>query len=162
VAVVACVALAAPSAARAAEAPRAPVPILPDALRWASPPGNAAARGAWVIGAERERGPYLFRVALERGARIPPHVHPDARSTTVLSGTLYVGFGATIDEAALVAVPAGAVYLAPAGVPHWVTAKDGPVVYQEAGSGPTGTRPCSESGACRSEAAGEPGLLRSR
>ncbi|MBP7149731.1 MAG: cupin domain-containing protein, partial [Acidobacteria bacterium] len=64
---------------------------------------------------------------------------PDERNTTVISGTVYVGFGESFDETKIVAVPAGAVYVAPAGVPHYLWAKDGDVVYQEAGVGPTGT-----------------------
>jgi quercetin dioxygenase-like cupin family protein len=116
-----------------------PAPILPEALRWFSPPGNPAVQGAWVIGAEQAAGAYLFRVKLASGARLPPHTHPDERNTTVLAGTLLVGFGATFDEARLVAVPTGGVYVAPAGVPHYLWARDGEVVYQEAGAGPTGT-----------------------
>ena len=123
--------------ARAAE----PVPVVPEALQWASPPGNPGVQGAWVVGAEARPGPYLFRVKLAAGARIPPHTHPDERSSTVLAGTLYVGFGASFDETKVVAVPTGAVYVAPAGVAHYVWAKDGAAVYQEAGAGPTGTIP---------------------
>lgn len=119
----------------------APLPILPGDLKWFSPPSNAAVKGAWVVGAEKEPGPYLFRVRLAAGARVAPHVHPDTRSTTVLAGTLWVGFGADADDAKLVAVPAGAVYVAPANVPHWVVAKDGEVTYQESGAGPTATTP---------------------
>lgn len=116
-----------------------PAPILPESLRWFSPPGNAAVQGAWVLGAEDKPGAYLLRVKLAADARIPPHTHPDARHTTVLSGTLYVGFGAAFDPARVVAVPAGAVYVAPAGIAHYLWAKDGAVEYQEAGSGPTAT-----------------------
>jgi hypothetical protein len=43
------------------------------------------------------------------------------------------------DAALLVAIPTGAVYVAPAGVPHFLEARNGAVVYQEAGVGPTGT-----------------------
>jgi quercetin dioxygenase-like cupin family protein len=118
-----------------------PAPVRPEQLTWASPPGNAAVRGAWVVGDEKATGPYLFRVRLESGARIPPHTHPDTRSTTVLSGTIHVGFGATFDEARVVAVPAGAVYVAPAGTPHYVWARDGAAEYQESGVGPTAVIP---------------------
>lgn len=93
----------------------------------------------WVVGAERRPGPYLLRVKLAAGGRIPPHTHPDACNATVLAGTLHVGFGATFDAARLVAIPGGAVYVAPANVPHYGWAKDGDVLYQEAGVGPTGT-----------------------
>lgn len=132
--------LAAAPLAAAAE-PAAPEPILPEALQWAGPPDNPKLKGAWMIGAESEPGPYALRVALLKGGRIAPHTHPDTRYTTVLSGTLYVGFGAREDDAALVAVPAGGVYVAPQGVPHYVYAKDGDVVYQEAGVGPTANIP---------------------
>ena len=116
-----------------------PLPILPDALRWIDAPGGLPLQAAWIIGAESKPEPYLIRVKLNAGGRIPPHTHPDARNSTVLSGTLYVGFGATFDEAKLVAIPSGAVYVAPAHVPHFVAAKGEAVLYQEAGTGPTGT-----------------------
>lgn len=120
---------------------RAPAPVLPEQLRWATPPGVEGVQGAWVIGTEKASEPYVLRVKLRAGARMPPHTHPDARHTTVLSGTLYAGFGERFDESAAVAVPAGAVYAAPAGVAHWVWAKDGDVEYQESGVGPTATTP---------------------
>lgn len=116
-----------------------PTPILPDTLRWLDAPGGLAAQAALILGAESKPEPYLIRVKLNAGGRIPPHTHPDARNSTVLSGTLYVGFGATFDESKLVAIPSGAVYVAPAHVPHFVAAKDEAVLYQEAGTGPTGT-----------------------
>jgi quercetin dioxygenase-like cupin family protein len=83
----------------------------------------------------------VFRVRLAQGGKIPVHTHPDTRNSTVLSGTLYVGFGDTADETRVVAVPTGAVYVAPANVPHYLWARDGDVVYQEGGVGPTATVP---------------------
>lgn len=124
-----------------ASAPLSPTPLLPDTLQWFSPPINPAIRAAWVIGAEAKPGIYALRVQLAKGGRIPPHTHPDERHSTVLSGTLYVGFGEVFDESRLVAVPTGAVYVAPANQPHYLLAKDGDVVYQEAGIGPTATVP---------------------
>lgn len=116
-----------------------PEPILPNTFRWTSPPNIPGIQGAWVLGAEQNQGLYLFRVKLESGARIPPHTHPDERNTTVLTGTISVGFGEKFDETTVVAVPAGAVYIAPANVPHYIWAKDGEAMYQEAGMGPTAT-----------------------
>jgi quercetin dioxygenase-like cupin family protein len=118
-----------------------PAPVLPEALRWFSPPNNPAVHGAWVIGAENQAGQYILRVRLAPGARLPSHTHPDERNTTVLAGTLYVGFGEVFGETRVMAVPTGGVYVAPAGVAHYVWARDGEVVYQEAGVGPTGTVP---------------------
>ena len=132
-------ALAAGLVASAGAQHGAPVVILPERLDWSGPPAIPALKGAWMVGAEGRPGPYLLRVRLATGGRIPPHTHPDERHTTVLSGTLHVGFGETFDDARVVAVPAGAVYVAPAGVPHYVWAKDGAAEYQEAGVGPTAT-----------------------
>lgn len=118
-----------------------PQPLLPDTFEWTGPPNNPALKAAWMLGAEKTDSPYLLRVRIAAGGRIPPHTHPDTRNSTVLSGTLYVGFGEKFDENRLVAVPTGGVYVAPAGVPHYLYAKDGPVEYQESGTGPTGTQP---------------------
>ncbi len=115
-------------------------PILPEQLHWTTPPDIPAVRSAWLIGSEQQSGTYAVRVRLAANGRIPPHTHPDTRYSTVLSGTLYVGLGSKFDAAALVAVPAGGVYVAPAGVAHFLWAKDGEVIYQEAGVGPTGTK----------------------
>jgi hypothetical protein len=116
-----------------------PHAVRPESLRWASPPGLEGLHAAWAIGAERSPGPYLLRVRLDERARLAPHSHPDPRITTVLHGTLFVGFGAAFDESALVAIPEGASYLAPAHVTHFAWAKEESVEYQEAGVGPTGT-----------------------
>lgn len=118
-----------------------PTPLLPDVFAWFSPPNNPAVRAAWVIGSESARGAYLLRVTIAQGGKIPAHTHPDERNSTVLSGTLYIGFGDVADESNVVAVPAGAVYVAPANVPHYLWAKDGDVTYQESGLGPTATVP---------------------
>lgn len=116
-------------------------PILPDALRWFAAPGIDGLEATWVLGAEDQPGPYLLRVRLADGGRIPPHTHPDERTTTVLSGVLHVGLGTTFDPDALVAVPAGGVYVIAAGAPHFLWARAGAVTYQESGVGPTATQP---------------------
>ena len=126
-------------ASTAAEAP-SPKVVLPERLTFTTPPTIPDLRSAYVLGAESEPGTYVIRVRLKAGGRVAVHTHPDTRYSTVLSGTLYVGFGEVADDARVTAVPAGAVYVAPANVPHFLWAKDGEVVYQEAGIGPTGTR----------------------
>ena len=115
--------------------------VLPQEMTWTSPPNNPNLQGSWALGEEKKAGPYILRVKLAPGGKIPPHTHPDERNSTVLSGTLYVGFGTTFDEKNVVAIPAGGIYVAPANVAHYVWAKDGEVVYQEAGIAPTGTIP---------------------
>jgi quercetin dioxygenase-like cupin family protein len=124
-------------ASTAAETP-APKVVLPSQLVYTTPPPIPDLSSAFVLGAEDAPGTYAIRVKLKAGGRVPLLTHPDTRYSTVLSGTLYVGFGETPD-ARMTAVPAGAVYVAPANVPHHLWARDGEVVYQEAGTGPTGT-----------------------
>lgn len=115
--------------------------VPPEALHWSTPPSMPDVQAAWVLSTEKGEGPYLLRVRLAAGARIAPHTHPDERQTTVLDGTVYIGSGGDLDEEQAVAMPAGTVYVIPAGRVHSVWAKDGPVLYQEAGVGPTSTHP---------------------
>ncbi len=117
----------------------APKPISPEKQQWISPPAVPGLRATWMLGSEKGAGLYLLRVKLARGTHVPLHTHPDERNTTVLSGTLYVGFGESFAEDKMVAVQAGSVYVAPANVPHYLWARDGEVVYQESGVGPTAT-----------------------
>ena len=117
----------------------APNPILPTDLKWSGSPTVKGAESVWVIGAADQAGIYAQRVRLAPGAIINPHVHSDERFSVVLSGTIYVGFGTEVDETKVVAVPTGGVYIAPAGVAHYVWAKDGAAEYQESGVGPTST-----------------------
>lgn len=117
-----------------------PEPVDPAARPAFSPPGQPGIRGRWVIGGEPAEGPYLLHVQLMPGVRLPPHRHPDDRVSTVLQGTLWIGFGESFDPQAAVPVPAGSSVLAPAGQAHWVWAREGEVVYQEQGRGPTATR----------------------
>jgi quercetin dioxygenase-like cupin family protein len=116
-----------------------PTPVLADDLKWAGPPDLPALKAAWMLGGEKDAGPYVLRVRLAEGGRVGVHTHPEDRVTSVLSGTLYVGFGTVFDETRVQAVPAGAIYLAPADQAHYVWARDGDVEYQENGFGPTAT-----------------------
>jgi quercetin dioxygenase-like cupin family protein len=117
----------------------APRPLVPDNFRWMSFPENPALEYAWVLGNDPKPGPYVLRVKLAAGGKIAPHTHPDERVTTVLEGTIYIGFGQSFDESKLVAIVAGAVCVIPAGVPHYVCARDRAAIYQETGVGATGT-----------------------
>jgi len=141
-----CIAALGVGALHAAPEPARPTVIDPTTLQWSSPPTIPELESAWVVGAEQAAGSYALRVKLRKGGRIPPHTHPDLRHTVVLSGSVYVGFGPKVDESAMVAVKAGEVYVAPAGVPHYVWARDGDVEYQENGRGPTATSFVSSAG----------------
>ena len=71
-----------------------------------------------------------------------PHTHPDEwRTAVVLSGTLYFGLGDKWDDAKLQARPAGTFFTEAKDAPHFVWAKDGEVIIQITGMGPSGTTP---------------------
>ena len=121
-----------------------PQPIEVENLNWISPPPVPGLKFTWVEGAELEQGLYALRVKLDHGIKIPPHINPDQRLSTVLAGTLYVGFGELFDENKLVAIEPGNAYIALAQTPHFIWAKDGEVSYQETGIGPTTTKMISQ------------------
>ena len=117
-----------------------PESIVIDELKWISPAPIAGLQFSWVHGNESNTGLYVLRVNLAKATRIPPHSHPDQRISTVLSGTLYVGFGEVFDVNNMIAIESGNAYIATANNPHYIWAKDGEVEYQETGIGPTATQ----------------------
>ena len=113
--------------------------INPDTLQWFSPLSDSQFSATWVIGNEKEAEPYILQVKIKANGIIPPHSHPDVRYTTVLFGTLYIGFDKSIDDSNMVAVSRGEVYCVPSNVTHYLKARNNDVTYQEFGFGPTAT-----------------------
>ena len=94
---------------------------------------------AVLYGDPTKPGLFVSRVKFSPGWKDPPHWHPDeARTVAVLSGTLYFGRGEAWDESQLKAYPAGTFYSEPPKAPHFSWAKDGEVVIQITGIGPSG------------------------
>ena len=129
------------ASAAAAFAQSGLVQFLPDQIKWnnAPPVVTKDAQAAVLSGPLDKAVLYTQRVHLAPGGMVMPHTHPDARYTTVLSGDLYVGVGDAVDAATAARYPAGSFLVMPAGKVHYSWAKDGEVVYQESGIGPTGT-----------------------
>jgi hypothetical protein len=92
-----------------------------------------------VYGDPSKPGLFVLRVRFSPGWKDMPHWHPDeARTVVVLSGTFYFGSGDKWDESKLKAYPAGTFYSEPSKAPHYTWAKDGEVIIQIAGIGPSG------------------------
>ena len=123
-----------------ADVPTAGVTIVqPTALEWSSVPQlTPDIKVARVLGNPAAAGPYALRVRFAPGSRILPHTHPDARLVTVLAGEYFLGIGARFEPAALQPLPIGTVILIPAGVAHYAMARNGEVIFQESGVGPSG------------------------
>ncbi len=109
----------------------------PKEVKWADappvlPPG---AKAAVLEGNPGKEGPFVLRVRMPDGYRIPPHTHPKPERVTVLSGTFYIGMGDKFDPEKGRAMPAGSFGTWPAGMKHFVWAK-GETVIQLHGTGP--------------------------
>jgi quercetin dioxygenase-like cupin family protein len=124
--------------ANAQSAPPA-IQVLPGDIKYAPLPFAQGVEAAWLAGGPAAEGAYTVRVRILPDAKIPPHTHPDTRQVTVLSGELFAGFGTTFDANAVKGYAAGSFFTVPAGVAHFVWAKNGEAVYQESGNGPSPT-----------------------
>lgn len=114
-----------------------PIRLTPDDFRWVTQAsGNQQAA---MAGNQKESGLYIYRTRFPANYRNRPHFHPDPRIVTVMSGTLYVGYGEKMDDSQMRALPAGSVFTEPPRQPHYTWAKDGEVVIQVTGYGPSGT-----------------------
>ena len=88
-----------------------------------------------MFGDSGQGSTWIDRVKIPRGVRILAHSHPQDELVTVIEGTWYLGEGAKFESANLKAYPAGSFIVIPAGVPHFVAAKEGIVVVQLNGIG---------------------------
>ena len=100
----------------------------------------AGAEIARVVGDPTKPGPYMVRVKVPAGVKLMPHIHPEDRVYTVISGVFYIGFGKTFDPAKLKAYGPGSVIVLPGNTPHFHWAMSGEYVTQVTGMGPLGIR----------------------
>ena len=112
------------------------VGLTPDEIRWFTPPYyNDGRQRAQLFGDSSAGGTWIDRVKIPGGARVLAHTHAQDELVTVIEGTWYLGEGAKFDSARLKGYPAGSFVIIPAGVGHFVAAKDGAVVVQASGTG---------------------------
>jgi hypothetical protein len=120
------------------ETPEAPRVFLPASqMGWTDapydlPPGAKAT----ILGGDLSRpGPFVIRLQLHTGYRIPPHWYQGDINLTVISGILGVGLGETWDNAALQPLMTGGFLSFPAGTRHFLVA-EAPTLLQLQGAGP--------------------------
>jgi len=107
----------------------------PDEVRWFTPAYYTDGRQrAKLFGDSGADGAWVDRAKIPAGARVLAHTHPQDELVTVIEGTWYLGEGPRFDSAKLKAYPAGSFILIPAGVPHFVETKEGPVIVQLSGN----------------------------
>ena len=115
------------------------VAVSADQLKWgpAPPAFPKGAQIAVLAGNPAADGLYVFRLKMPAGYKVPPHVHPFDENATVISGTFYVGMGATFDEKNGQALKTGGFLHMPKGMQHfaWITEE---TIIQVHGMGPQG------------------------
>lgn len=108
-----------------------------DGLKWLDGPPSLPPGAKFVVleGDPTKPGPFVFRVKVPDGYKIPPHTHPKPERVTVISGTFHLGMGETFDAKKGQELPAGTYGTWPAGMKHYVWVK-GETVVQFHGEGP--------------------------
>ena len=102
-------------------------------------PLTGAPQTAVLYGDPTKPGLFVTRIKFGPGMKSLPHWHPDeVRTVAVISGTLYFGVGEQWDESKLKMYPAGTFFSEAPKTPHFTWAKDGEVIIQVTGIGPTG------------------------
>ena len=106
-------------------------------IKWQDGPASLpkGAKIAVLEGDPAKEGPFVFRVKVPDGYRIPPHTHPKTERVTVISGTFNIGMGEKFDAREAKAMPAGTYGYWESGMKHFVFVK-GETVIQFHGMGP--------------------------
>ena len=107
------------------------------ALQWGAPPPVFEKGMSFTVlsGDPGKTGTFVVRLRMPAGYTIAPHWHPTDEHVTVLSGTLALGMGDTLDKAAMTKVSAGGYALLPADMRHSARAVTA-VTVQVSGAGP--------------------------
>jgi quercetin dioxygenase-like cupin family protein len=122
--------------AGAGQSRREVVGLTPEQVRWFTPSYYKDGRQrAQLYGDSGQGGAWIDRVKIPGGGRVLAHTHPHDELVTVIEGTWYLGEGSRFEQSKLKGYPAGSFIVVPAGVPHFVAAKDGPVIVQLSGNG---------------------------
>lgn len=115
------------------------VTLQPGGEVWSDAPGYDGIKVMVVEGDPSKAGPYVIRVKFSPGTMSMPHQHPDSRLVTVIKGTWYTGKGESFEPGSTEPLPTGSFMKHPSGAAHYDGAKDGEVIVQIMGVGPSGT-----------------------
>ena len=111
------------------------IALTPQQVRWFTPSYYTDGRErAQLLGDSSQGGAWVDRARIPAGKRVLAHTHPQDELVTVIEGTWYLGEGTKFDSTKLNGYPAGSFIVIPAGVPHFVAAKEGSVIVQVSGS----------------------------
>jgi len=113
--------------------------VLTENVQWRSFPAfPEAVRLAILVGDPQKPGPFVVRVKVPADAKIMPHMHPEDRIYTIISGVFYIGIGDKFEPEKLKAYSPGSVFVLPGNTPHFHWAKSGEYISQVSAVGPLG------------------------
>jgi quercetin dioxygenase-like cupin family protein len=114
----------------------------PAEMKFVADPAHAGYESSVLVGDPSKPGVYAVRTKLPANILIAPHSHSEKwRIATVLSGTLYYGYGDTFDESKLKALGPGSLLVEPQDAPHFARTKGEEVMLHIVGEGPAATNP---------------------
>lgn len=96
-------------------------------------------------------GFYIIHARFDSGVMSAPHIHPNDRFITVLSGTWWAGTGTRENRKNTVALGPGSFMKHPAGKPHYDGSKEGQVIVEIKGMGPAPIMYVTEDGELKSD-----------
>ena len=114
--------------------------VLPDTLKWIEPAPLPGALLAVIHGDPSKEGPFVYRLKMPAGYKIPAHLHKASENVTVLSGVFFIGLGEKLDQGKGEELPTGAFFSVPPDHPHYAWAGRGETIVQVHGVGPTDLR----------------------
>lgn len=125
----------APAAAPAAASAPAHKMWMAKDLEWKDLPSIQGAKIALLEGPMNEEKPFIARIKMPAGGKIPPHWHPGIEHVTVISGSFAMATGEKWDDKALHSMGPGDVMIMQPKTPHYAQAK-GEAIVQIHGMGP--------------------------
>lgn len=113
-------------------------------LHWkdAHAPFPSGAKIVSMEGSSKQDGLFTIRVEFPANYILPAHFHPKDERVTVISGSVYIGFGEVADTAKGTEFKAGDFYINPAQSQHFVYTKNEGAILQLNCEGPWGLTYC--------------------
>ena len=124
----------------AQDLPKGTIQLKPDEIKWmdAPPPLPTGSKIAILEGSPKLESIFTIRVMLPPYFKIAAHTHPKDERVTVISGSVYIGFGDKIDTTNANKFTEGCYYLNPVDSHHYVFTQSVGCVLQISGTGPWG------------------------
>lgn len=114
------------------------VMLQPPEFEWKDAPSVGPGVQMSIVEGDLKRPePFVFRLRLPPGSVLPVHTHPVTERVTVISGTLHLGLGDTLDRSQARALPEGSVAIMEPGVKMYAFTNDETII-QLNGVGPWG------------------------